>query len=93
MEEQYVPMGDLVGLITGRGQRLTSSMVRGLSLGGRIVSGVAIEDGGIGAGVEDWYGNRVRLRQREDAKLQALYRVRDVLDVILERKDAEPQAA
>lgn len=94
MEDQYVPMGDLVGLITGRGKRLTSSMVRGLALRGRIVSWVRIPDGGVGAGVEDWYGNRVRLRTPLDEKLQALYRVGDVLDVITEQRDTpEPQVA
>ncbi|PWK81704.1 hypothetical protein C8D88_116115 [Lentzea atacamensis] len=87
MEDQYVPMGDLVGLITGKGKRVTSSMVRGLALRGRIVSWVRILDGDVGASVEDWYGNRVRLRTPEDADLQALYRVGDVLDVITERQD------
>lgn len=94
VEDQYVPMGDLVGLITGRGTRLTSSKVRGLAARGRIVSWVRVLDGDIGAGVEDWYGNRVRLRTPEDVDLQALYRVRDVLDVITARRDTpEPQVA
>lgn len=94
MEDQYVPMGDLVGLLTGRGKRVTSSMVRGLVKRKRLSAWVAIPDGGIGYGVENEYGVKVRARTPDDIELQALYLVSDVLDIITDRRDTpEPQVA
>lgn len=85
VEDQYVPMGDLVGLMTERGKRVTSSMIRGLVKRKRVTAWVAIPDGGVGYGVENQYGVRVRVRTAKDADLRALYLVSDVLNVITER--------
>lgn len=86
MEDQYAPMGDLVGLLTSKGKRVTSSMVRGLVKRGKLTSWVAIPDGGVGAGVENQYGVKVRQRTVDDRDLQALYLVSEVLDIITERE-------
>lgn len=85
-EDQYVPIADLVGLVDERGARVSKSMIRNLYARGRFTAWVAIPDGGEGYGVEDHYGNRVRVRVLpEDEKLPTLYRLGDVLDAITNR--------
>jgi hypothetical protein len=85
-EDQYVPIGVLVGLVDERGARVSKSTVRNLQSRGRISAWVSIPDGGEGYGVEDSYGNRVRARVLpEDEKLTALYQLGDVLDAITNR--------
>jgi hypothetical protein len=85
-EDQYVPIGDLVGLVDERGARVSKSTIRNLYARGRFIAWVAIPDGGEGYGVEDSYGNRVRVRVLpEDEKLVTLYRLGDVLDAITNR--------
>lgn len=96
VEDQYVPMGMLVGLMTERGKRVTSPMIRGLVLRKRVASYVEIGPGDPGAGVEDQWGYLVRVRTEKDVDLPALYRVRDVLNAITnryQRQHAEPQVA
>lgn len=82
VEHQYVPVGVLVGLVTDRGLRLTTAMVRNLKARRRIAAYVNIPDGGQGAGVIDRYGFRVRPWTSEDASAERLYNVGAVLDAI-----------
>lgn len=84
-EDQYVPINVLVGLVTERGAKVSTSTVRNLRARNRVTAWVNIPDGGEGFGVEDQYGNRVRVQQPEDSGLQTLYRLGDVLDAITNR--------
>ncbi len=56
-EGELVTIGTVVGLVTGLGTRLTSSMVRNLKARKRIFPKVAVSDG---------FGNRVAVRLRSD---------------------------
>jgi hypothetical protein len=69
-EEEYVPLGDLVGLVTEKGHRLTTSMLRNLRARGRVTAYVAEEDG------------RVRVWAAGDEGRERFYQVREVLDAI-----------
>jgi hypothetical protein len=73
-EEEYVPLGDLVGLVTEKGHRLTTSMLRNLRARGRVTAYVAEEDG------------RVREWQKGDEGRERYYRVREVLDAITTKR-------
>lgn len=85
-EDQYVPIGDLVGLVDERGARVSKSTIRNLHARGRFTAWVDIPDGGDGYGVEDQYGNRVRPKvMPDDERLTTLYRLGDVLDAITNR--------
>jgi hypothetical protein len=73
-EEEYVPLGDLVGLVTEKGHRLTTSMLRNLRARGRVTAYVATED------------RRVREWKKGDEGLERYYRVREVLDAITTKR-------
>lgn len=73
-EDQFIPLGDLVGLVTEKGYRLTTSMLRNLRARGRVTAYVAIEDG------------RVREWEKGDERLERYYRVREVLDAITTKR-------
>jgi hypothetical protein len=82
VEYQYVPARDLIGLVTDRGKRLTDPMLRSLRRRGKVAAFVIIPDGGVGAGVMDPWGFRVRVWTSEDPVSARLYLVGQVLDVI-----------
>lgn len=82
VEYQYVPARDLIGLVTDRGKRLTDPMLRSLRRRGKVAAFVVIPDGGVGAGVMDQWGFRVRVWTSEDPVSARLYLVGQVLDVI-----------
>lgn len=73
-EEQYVPLRDLVGLVTEKGHRLTTSMLRNLRARGRVTAYVAEEDG------------VVRVWESGDEGRERYYRVREVLDAITTKR-------
>lgn len=85
VEHQYVPLGTLVGLVTDRGYKVTTPIVRSLKSRKRVGAFVAIQDGDPGAGVGDRYGFLVRPWTKDDLGLPVLYRVGDVLDAITNR--------
>lgn len=85
VEHQYVPMGVLVGLVTDRGHKVTSPIVRSLKSRKRIGAFVAIREGDEGAGVMDRYGFFVRPWTKKDVGMTVLFRVGDVLDAITNR--------
>lgn len=85
VEHQYVTMGVLVGLVTDRGLKVTTPIVRSLKSRRRVGAFVAIEHGDPGAGVTDPYGFLVRPWTNKDLGLPVLYRVGDVLDAITNR--------
>jgi hypothetical protein len=93
VEHQYVPQHDLIGLVTGRGARLTTSMFRNLRARRRIASFVRVLDGDPGASVTDAYGWRVRLWTSDDVGLEPLYHVGRVLDVLTTGKYARTTEA
>lgn len=82
VEYQYVPARDLIGLVTDRGKRLTDPMLRSLRRRGKVAAFVVIPDGGVGSGVMDRWGFRVRVWTSEDPVSARLYLVGQVLDVI-----------
>lgn len=73
-EEQYVPLRDLVGLVTEKGHRLTTSMLRNLRARGRVTAYVAVEDGV----VREWGPG--------DEGRERYYQVREVLDAITTKR-------
>lgn len=82
VEYQYVPARDLIGLVTDRGKRLTDPMLRSLRRRGKVAAFVAVPDGGVGSGVMDAWGFRVRVWTTDDPVAARVYRVGQVLDVI-----------
>lgn len=93
VEHQYVPQGELIGLVTGRGARLTGSMFRNLRARKRVVAFVRVLDGSAGASVTDAYGWRVRVWTSADVGLEPLYHVGRVLDVLTTGKYARTTEA
>jgi hypothetical protein len=75
-ENEFVPLGDLVGLVTEKGHRLTTSMLRNLRARGRVTAFVAVEDG-----VLREFGPGDEGRER-------YYQVREVLDAITTKRYA-----
>lgn len=92
-EHEYVPQGVLIGLVNGRGERLTGSMFRNLRARKRIVPFVRVVDGDVGASVMDAHGWCVRARTVDDVGLEALYHVGKVLDVLTTGKYARTAIA
>lgn len=74
IEDEWVPIGDLVGLLNGDGQRVTSSMIRNLKHRGRIRAMVKVLAPN---GVE-----QIRSRAPGDEDRPDVFRVGEVLDVI-----------
>jgi hypothetical protein len=83
LEEQFVPLGLLVGLMKDNGHRLTTSMLRNLRARKRVTTWVSVTDGVEGAAVMDYYGFLVRVRQPEDVGLVSLFRVGEVLNALM----------
>jgi hypothetical protein len=82
VEHQYVPEEILLSIANGRGENVTRAMLRSLRRRERVGAFVNVQDGDIGAGVEDEYGFRVRLWTEKDHPALRLYRVGQVLEVV-----------
>lgn len=80
VEHQYVPAGTLVGVVGGRGERLTEQMLRSLRRRGKVTAYVRLADDETGDA--DRWGFRVRPWVEGDPPSARLYLVGQVLDVI-----------
>jgi hypothetical protein len=85
VDHQYVPEEMLLSIANKRGENVTRPMLRSLRRRNRVGCYVHIHDGAVGAGVLDRFDYRVRLWTKDDHVLDRLYRVGEVLDVVVHK--------